>query len=107
LWGRPHDVEFRVFFKAVRDSLPEPPTGDGLFGLSGPGILEGLIEQAGMTVLNEGEADCPFDYTDFGVFWRAGASGGSVQHGEDERASESKSPHTAHPFPIGTNKSRT
>lgn len=79
LFGRPDDVDFRVVFKAVRDCLPEPPNGDGPFALSGPGVLEGLIEQAGMAVLDEGEADCPFEYPDFGTFWRANVSAGPVQ----------------------------
>jgi SAM-dependent methyltransferase len=77
--GSPDEVEYGVFFKAIRDSLPKPPTGDGPFALSVPGVLEGLLEQAGLTVLDADEVDCPFEYADFDVFWRASASGGPVQ----------------------------
>jgi SAM-dependent methyltransferase len=79
IWGSPDDAEFRVVFKAIRDSLPEPPNGGGPFALSGPGVLKGLIEKAGMAVYQEGEADCPFEYANFDAFWRANTSAGPVQ----------------------------
>jgi hypothetical protein len=41
--------------------------------------LEGLIEQAGLTVTASGEADCPFEYPDLETAWIAGRSAGPVQ----------------------------
>lgn len=79
LWSTPDEVEFRVVFKAVRDSLPEPPPGKGPFELSQPGVLEGLIEKAGMKVVNGGKAACPFEYANFDAFWRANVSAGPFQ----------------------------
>lgn len=79
LFSTADKVEFRVFFKAVRDSLPVPPPGDGPFGLSDPGKLEDLITQAGWTVLNSDEAYCPFVYRDFESLWQANVSAGPVQ----------------------------
>ena len=76
LFGSPDRVDFRVIFAAIRDSLPEPPAGDGPFGLSGKGVLEGLVEQAGLNVIGSGEVDLPFVYQDAEVllegpdFWR-------------------------------------
>ncbi|MEZ4672349.1 MAG: class I SAM-dependent methyltransferase [Anaerolineae bacterium] len=79
LFSTPEKVEYRAFFKAVRDSLPTPPPGDGPFGLSTPGILEGLMEQAGFRVLGHAEVSCPFYYEDFDTFWKANASAGPLQ----------------------------
>jgi len=83
LFGRSDRVDFRVVFAAFRDSLPEPPPGDGPFGLSGEGVLEGLVEQAGLNVLESGEVDVPFVYEDTEVFWRAVISGGPPQAAKD------------------------
>ncbi len=84
LFGRPDRVDFRVVFAAIRDSLPEPPPGDGPFGLSGEGVLEGLVEQAGLNVIGTGEVDLPFVYEDTEVFWRALISGGPPQAAKDK-----------------------
>jgi len=75
----PEKVDFRVVFKAVGDALTEPPPGDGPFGLSEPGTLEDLLERAGMEVLSSAEADCPFEYASFGMFWRAIVAAGPLQ----------------------------
>lgn len=79
LFSVPEKVQFRVFFKAVRDTLPEPPPGDGPFGLSREGVLEGLIEQAGFRVIDSAEVNCPFQYEDFEALWKANVSAGPVQ----------------------------
>ena len=79
LWSTPDKVDFRMVFAAVRDALPEPPPGDGPFGLSEPGTLEGLIESAGMNVIAAAEADCPFVYPDTETFWKANIASGPLQ----------------------------
>lgn len=79
LFGTSDRVDFRVVFDAFRDSLPEPPTGDGPFGLSSEGVLEGLVEQAGLNVIARGEVDLPFIYDDTEMFWRGVISGGPPQ----------------------------
>lgn len=79
LFGSPDKVTFRYVFQAVRDVLPEPPPGDGPFGLSAPGKLEGLIEEAGLKVIASGEVDCPFSYPDLETLWRANVSAGPLQ----------------------------
>lgn len=79
LWGPPEKVEYRSILAAMRDALPEPPAGAGPFELSGPGRLESLFEQAGLTLLGGGEVDCPFIYSDFDHFWHANLSGGPWQ----------------------------
>lgn len=89
LFGAPENVDFRVIFAAIRDTMPEPPSGDGPFGLSGPGVLQGLVEDAGLNVTGSGEVNVPFVYPDTEVFWQAMLSGGPMQAsadivGEDE-----------------------
>jgi len=79
LWGAPEQVEYRVVFKAVRDALPEPPPGKGPFELSGPGVLEELIEGAGLKVAGSGRAVCVFEYPTFDVLWQANSSAGPLQ----------------------------
>lgn len=79
LFGPPDKVAFRTIFKAIRDTMPEPPSGGGPFELSAPGTLEGLFETAGLRVLESIEVDCPFAYPDFETFWRAQISAGPLQ----------------------------
>ncbi len=79
LFGTADKVDLGAVFAAVRDALPSPPPGAGPFGLSGPGVLEGLIEEAGMNVIAVGEASCPMAFADFDTFWRAFISGGPMQ----------------------------
>lgn len=79
LFSTPDKVEYRVLFQAVRDSLPDPPPGDGPFGLSAPGKLEKLFEDAGLPVVHADEVNCPFTFQDFDAFWRAGVAAGPLQ----------------------------
>jgi SAM-dependent methyltransferase len=79
LWSVPEECEMRDIFKAVRDTLPAPPPGEGPFALSMPGRLEGLLELAGLRVVGSGVADCPFEYSDLAAFWRASRSAGVMQ----------------------------
>jgi SAM-dependent methyltransferase len=88
LFGKSDRVDFRVVFDAFRDSMPEPPVGDGPFGLSGEGVLAGLVEQAGLEVLGSGEVDLPFVYENTEVFWRGVISGGPPQAAKDKVGEE-------------------
>jgi SAM-dependent methyltransferase len=78
-WGLPERCEQRVILKAVRDSLPSPPSGEGPFALSAAGALERLVEQAGWRVVGTGEVDCPFEYRDLESHWRAQSAAGPMQ----------------------------
>jgi len=79
LFSTPDKVEYRVVFEAIRDALPEPPRGGGPFALSESGTLEGLVEFAGMTLIDVGEVDCPFEFPDMDAFWTGCISAGPVQ----------------------------
>lgn len=83
LFGSPHKVDLRVIFAAIRDVMPEPPAGDGPFGLSDPGVLQSLVEDAGLNVIGTGDVNVPFIYSNTEVFWQALISGGPVQAAKD------------------------
>jgi SAM-dependent methyltransferase len=80
LFGPPEKVAFSAIQKAVRDTLPEPPSSAGPYELSAPGNLEGLFTKAGLNVLKSGEVDCPFSYPDFETYWQAQFSAGPLQN---------------------------
>lgn len=79
LFSSKDKVQYSAVIDAVRDSLPEPPPGDGPFGLSAPGVLEDLVLKAGLTVQSTGEVECPFSYPDFETLWRVNAAAGPFQ----------------------------
>ena len=79
VWGKPEDCEWRYTLKAVADTLPSPPPGKGPFALSGIGMLEEIIEAAGLKVLDSGEVDTPFQFASFEEMWRMVNSVGPVQ----------------------------
>ena len=78
-WGAPEDCEMRDIFVAVVAALPAKPPGGGPFALSAPGALEGLLADAGLSVVARGESRCDFSYPDFEVCWRAQASAGPLR----------------------------
>ena len=79
LFGQPEKVDYRVVFKAVRDTMPEPPKGGGPFELSMPDKLETLFAEAGLTNIESREVNCPFEYKDFESFWYGNVSAGPFQ----------------------------
>jgi len=79
LFSSREKVEYRVVLDAIREALPEPPEGGGPFALSQPSKLEGLIADAGMTVIDVGETECPFTFSDMDAFWRGCIAAGPVQ----------------------------
>lgn len=79
LFGPPEKVAFAVVFRALGGAMPDPPAGGGPFELSPAGTLESLMGQAGLTVRDVGEVDCPFVYPDVDAFWNGNVAAGPVQ----------------------------
>jgi SAM-dependent methyltransferase len=79
LFAEAEQVEYRHIFKVMVATLPEAPKGGGPFTLSAPGVLEGLVEKAGLTILETKQVNCPFAYPDFETFWRGKAAAGPTQ----------------------------
>ena len=63
-WGPPERCEIAsAVFPRLRPLAPPPPPGAPVAagpGLAAPGALAALLSRAGLRVLNEGEAGCPF-----------------------------------------------
>jgi ubiquinone/menaquinone biosynthesis C-methylase UbiE len=79
LFGPPEKVDYRFIFKALKDIMPEAPKGGGPFELSGANKLESLFNEAGLTNIESGEANCPFEYKDFDTMWYGNFSAGPIQ----------------------------
>jgi SAM-dependent methyltransferase len=79
IWGRAQDCQHAATLAAVGSCLPPPPPGaGGPFALSEPGLVESLMEQAGLTPTEQGEVACPFLYPDEEVAWKAISAAGPV-----------------------------
>ncbi len=76
-WGRPEDCETEATLQAVGALLPPPPPGaPAPLALSQPGVVEDLVERAGLTLTETGEVACPFEYPDAEVALKALCSAG-------------------------------
>ena len=79
IWGRPEDCEYRHILKAVVDTLPSPPPGNGPFALSNVGVLEEIMKGAELTIIESGEVNAPFSFKDFEIMWKMVSSAGPLQ----------------------------
>lgn len=79
LFGPPDRVAFAAVYEALWAALPDPPQSGGPFELSAPGTLEALMTDAGLTVTDVGEVDCPFVWPDVAAFWEGTVAAGPVQ----------------------------
>jgi SAM-dependent methyltransferase len=82
-WGPPERCEFLgAVMAALGPLLPPPPPGappPHPGALSRPGALRGVLEGAGLRVVEEGEVACPFVFPSAEASWRGNASAGVNQ----------------------------
>jgi SAM-dependent methyltransferase len=82
-WGPPERCEFlTAVMPGVRGLAPPPPPGaprPDPSGLSAPGALAGLLEAAGLRVIEVGEVACPFVFPSAEASWRGNSSAGPAQ----------------------------
>jgi SAM-dependent methyltransferase len=82
-WGPPGKSEtLRDALRELRALLPPPPPGappGGPGALAEPGALAGLLANAGLQVVEEGETECPFVFPSAEISWRANAAAGPNQ----------------------------
>lgn len=65
VWGKAADCQAADYVAVLFQFLPPPPPGaGGPFGLSEDGALEALARQAGLTPVEVGDVDCPWEYKD-------------------------------------------
>ena len=77
-WGRLEDCEVSDVLDAVVNLMRfKPPRGP--FFLSASGKIEGLLADAGLTLVERGEVRCDFTYPSLDICWRAQASSGPLR----------------------------
>lgn len=79
LFASPDKVKFSSLLGAIRDSMPNPPTGGGPFELSMDGALEKLFGEVDLEIDLTDEVDCTFRYDNWNAFCKAALSGGPTQ----------------------------
>lgn len=91
-WGPPERCELlHDLIPAVAPLMPPPPPGaaPGHPGaLSAPGALAGVLSEAGLRIVDEGEVACPFVFPDEEACWITNASAGvnrlAIEHSGEE-----------------------
>jgi len=90
IWASPEKSQQpRVMAAISALAPPQPPGAPGPFALSGPGVAEGMVEAAGLQVVNHDELTVALHYPDADAACRAmmAGSGGlrAIQHVGEER----------------------
>ncbi len=82
-WGPPERCEFlSAVMPALGPLMPPPPPGTSPphpGALSEPGALAGMLQAAGLRVVEEGEVACPFVFPSTEASWRGNSSVGVNQ----------------------------
>ena len=79
VWGREEHTELVAALRALGPLLPAaPPGAPGPFALSYPGALEALVEQAGLTAIDDGYIEVTFEYLDETTLLKGNNSNGPV-----------------------------
>jgi hypothetical protein len=69
----------RDLFARLRSLAPPPPGPPAPLAVSEPGVIEGLLGKAGMTVTGGGETPVSLSYADHDQAWTAHTSAGPLQ----------------------------
>ncbi len=79
VWGDPARCETDSLFARLRTLAPPPPGTPSPLAASEAGVVEGLLEKAGLTVENGGQVPIPIEFPNLDEAWRAHISAGPVQ----------------------------
>ncbi|MFN2344909.1 MAG: class I SAM-dependent methyltransferase [Dermatophilaceae bacterium] len=79
LWGDPAQCETEALFAQLRALAPPPPGTPAPLGVSAAGVVEGLLDQAGLTVQGGAEVPIPISFADHDEAWRDHTAGGPPQ----------------------------
>lgn len=90
VWGRPEDCELlsKVVLPAVFPLVPPPaPDAPPMLRLAEPGVIEGLLTQAGLTLVSSNEFSAPLEFADHPQAVRAvmSASARAIMHSGEEQ----------------------
>ncbi|HEU4425049.1 MAG TPA: class I SAM-dependent methyltransferase [Pilimelia sp.] len=64
VWGTPGECDATSYVQAIEERRPPTPGSPGPFALSAPSALEKLFIQAGLTVTDRRDVECPWFYSD-------------------------------------------
>jgi len=79
VWGDPARCQTEALFARLRSLAPPPPGTPAPLAVSDPGVVEGLLEKAGLILEGGGEAPVSFRFTDHEQAWTAHTSAGPLQ----------------------------
>ena len=79
MWGDPARCQTEALFARLRSLAPPPPGTPAPLAVSDSGVVESLLEKAGLTVTGGSEAAASFRYADHEQAWTAHASAGPLQ----------------------------
>ena len=79
VWGDPARCQTEALFARLRSLAPPPPGTPAPLAVSDSGVVESLLEKAGLSVTGGGEAAASFRYADHEQAWTAHASAGPLQ----------------------------
>jgi SAM-dependent methyltransferase len=79
VWGDPARCETEELFVRLRVLAPPTPGTPAPLAASQPGVVEALLEKAGLEVTGGGEADCPLTFADHDTAFKAHMSAGPLQ----------------------------
>jgi len=79
VWGDPARCETEALFARLRSLAPPPPGTPAPLAVSDPGMVEGLLEKAGLAVTGGGEVPVGLSYADHDQAWTAHISAGPLQ----------------------------
>ncbi len=110
-WGPPERCELlTALMRSMGPLMPPPPPNaprGGPGALAEPGALAGVLERAGLRVVDEGETACPFVWPHADAAWRANAAAGpnqaAIAHsGEEAVRAAFEDAYRAHARPDGS-----
>jgi SAM-dependent methyltransferase len=79
VWGDPARCETEGLFARLRSLAPPPPGTPAPLGVSEAGVVEELLEKAGLRVTGGGEVPCAFVFADLDQAWRDHTAAGPLQ----------------------------
>ena len=79
VWGDPQRCETEGLFGRLRSLAPPPPGTPAPLACSDSGVVEGLLEMAGLMVDGGAETAVAFEYPDLDTAWTAHISAGPLQ----------------------------
>jgi SAM-dependent methyltransferase len=79
IWGDAARCETDGLFQRLRSLVPPAPGTPAPLGYSDPGVLEELLEKAGLTIEGGAEVAIPFEFADLDEAFRGHTSSGVLQ----------------------------